>query len=170
MLPWNSLSIFMLQMLPLPFDCNDPLAFLLASTTWEQTVSVLLMLKLRVYCFYKYQQLLLWRHVVKVKLMANLRQVKVFCPADTSSVSIETDLRQMSLINAIHVFSIGWHCHTAVVRTPSQMSRVQELMTLTMSASGERCCQGRRFPLSLKPERNSATGKALDSHSQHLWI
>lgn len=61
----------------------------------------------------------------------------------------------------IHMFPTGWHCLTAVVQTPSQKSTVQELMTLTMSASGERCCLGRRFPLSLKPARNFATGTAL---------
>ena len=55
----------------------------------------------------------------------------------------------------------GWRFLTAVVLTLSQMSTVQELMTLTMSASGERCCLGRRSPSSLRPVRNSATGTAL---------
>lgn len=57
-----------------------------------------------------------------------------------------------------HMFSTGWPFLTAVVPTPSQTSTARERMTLTTSVSGGRCSPGRRFLLSLKPARNSATG------------
>lgn len=58
----------------------------------------------------------------------------------------------------VHMFPTGWRCPTAAVQTPSQKATGQELMTPTMWVSGERCCLGRRSLLSLKAERNFATG------------
>lgn len=63
-------------------------------------------------------------------------------------------------------FPTGWRCLTAAAQIPFQTSTVQELMTPTMWASGERCCPGKRFPLSLKPGRNFVTGTPLI----HLWF
>lgn len=57
----------------------------------------------------------------------------------------------------------GWRCLTVAVQTPSQTCTGQEQTTPTTSASGERCCQGRRSPLSLRPAKNSGTGTALAS-------
>lgn len=72
-------------------------------------------------------------------------------------------LNHCMLVTRVLHLPTGWRCLTVAVQTPYPTCTAQARMTPTMSASGERCCPERRFPLNLKLERNSGIGTVSDA-------